>query len=136
MIVEIGCGEGRAGREMVALGHDVVGVERSRTLVAAARDADPPLAVVHGDSARLPFGDETATAVVACMSLIDVDDLDATITEAARVLRPGGRLCVALVHPFLSAYDMAGPPPPRAHPVDAVPAGTAVRRSCRATAWG
>jgi SAM-dependent methyltransferase len=105
LVVEIGCGEGRVGRALLALGHTVVGVEQSATLARAARDARPPLGVVRGDASRLPVADDIAGTVVACMSLHDVDDLHATITEAARVLRNGGRLCIAMVHPFASAQD-------------------------------
>jgi SAM-dependent methyltransferase len=53
----------------------------------------------------LPIGNALAGTVVACMSLHDVDDLRATVDEAARVLRPGGYLCVAMVHPFATAQD-------------------------------
>jgi SAM-dependent methyltransferase len=103
LVIEIGCGEGRAGRALLALGHRVVGVEQSPTLASAARTADPPLDVLRGDANRLPFPDASAGTVVACMSLQDVDDLPGAISEAARVLRRGGRLCVAIVHPFASA---------------------------------
>jgi SAM-dependent methyltransferase len=104
-VVEIGCGEGRVGRQLEALGHTVVGVERSATLASAARRASVPLAVIQADAARLPIGNALASTVVACMSLHDVDDLRATVDEAERVLRPGGYLCVAMVHPFATAQD-------------------------------
>ena len=107
LVIEIGCGEGRVARELSGLGHRVVGVERSVTLANAARGATPPATVVRADASRLPFPDMTADTVVACMSLHDVDDLDGTVREAARVLRPGGQLCVAMVHPFASAQDLA-----------------------------
>jgi SAM-dependent methyltransferase len=107
LVVEIGCGEGRVGREMLALGHTVVGVEQSVTLVRAARTADGPLTVVRADAARLPLRHGAAATVVACMSLHDVDDLEATIAEAARILRTGGHFCVAMVHPFASAQEPA-----------------------------
>jgi SAM-dependent methyltransferase len=105
LVVEIGCGEGRAGRQMIALGYEVVGIERSPTLAGAARRADPPLMVIRSDAARLPLPDGIATTVVACMCLQDVDDLDGTSSEASRVLIPRGHLCVAIVHPFASAQD-------------------------------
>jgi SAM-dependent methyltransferase len=35
----------------------------------------------------------------------DVDDLGGTVREVSRVLRPGGHLCFAIVHPFGSAQD-------------------------------
>jgi SAM-dependent methyltransferase len=36
------------------------------------------------------------------MSLQDIDDMPAAVREAARVLLPGGRLCLAIVHPINS----------------------------------
>lgn len=113
LVVEIGCGEGRVGRALQELGHRVVGVERSATLARAARQhTDTPLAVIQANAARLPLGDATASTVVACMSLHDVDDLRSTVAEIARVLRPGGRLCVAMLHPFATAQDSTTQPEP------------------------
>jgi SAM-dependent methyltransferase len=89
----------------MAAGHTVVAVERSPTLARAARTDNPPVTVVRGDAAALPFPDGSAGVVVACMVLQDVDDLDHTSNEIARVLRPGGSLCLAIVHPFASAQD-------------------------------
>jgi SAM-dependent methyltransferase len=107
LVVEIGSGEGRVGRELLALGHRVVGVEQSPTLVRAAHDAEPPLDLLRADATRLPFADAVAGTVVACMSLHDIDDLHGAIGEAARVVRVGGHLCVAMVHPFSSAQEPA-----------------------------
>jgi SAM-dependent methyltransferase len=45
---------------------------------------------------------------VAFMSLQDVDDLRGAIRESARVLEPGGRLCLAIVHPINSAGIFEG----------------------------
>ncbi len=105
LVLEVGCGEGRVGRELLALGHAVVGVEQSRTLVRAARTGVPPLTVVHADAAAMPVDAGAVDTVVACMSLHDVDDLTGTISEMFRVLRTEGRVCVAMVHPFASAED-------------------------------
>jgi SAM-dependent methyltransferase len=105
LVVEVGCGEGRVGRKLLEQGRQVIGIELSATLSRAARTGDPPLSVVQADAAQLPIADAAATSVVACMSLLDVDELTGTVAEAARILRPGGRLCVAIVHPFASAQD-------------------------------
>jgi SAM-dependent methyltransferase len=107
LAVDIGCGEGRAGRELLRLGHEVLGVERSPTLGRAARRHAMPLTVVLADAARLPLREGCVDLAVSCMSLQDVDDLAAAAKEAARVLRPGGHLCAALIHPFGSAQDRA-----------------------------
>jgi SAM-dependent methyltransferase len=106
LVIEIGCGEGRVARQLTSLGHRVVGVELSSTLARAARSHDDvPVTVVQADASRLPMADAVATMVVACMSLHDVDDLSATVAEAARLLIPGGALCFAIVHPFATAQD-------------------------------
>jgi SAM-dependent methyltransferase len=101
--LDLGCGEGRLARALTARGHHVVGVDGSPTLVGLAATHDEPTLGSVADLAALPIRDEVADVAVACMSLHDVDDLDGAVREAARVLAPGGRLSVAIVHPLNSA---------------------------------
>jgi ubiquinone/menaquinone biosynthesis C-methylase UbiE len=98
--VDIGCGEGRVSRDLTALGHRVTGIDAAPTLLAAAREADPTGTYLHADAADLPFPDDTFDIAVAYNTFMDVADLPGAIREAARVLAPGGRLCVAIVHPI------------------------------------
>jgi SAM-dependent methyltransferase len=76
----------------------------------AARRAEVGRALV-GDASRLPFPDSTAELAVAFMSLQDMDDLATAVAEAARILRPGGRFCLAVAHPIRSAggFDSKDP---------------------------
>jgi SAM-dependent methyltransferase len=104
-VVDVGCGEGRLPRDLKSLGYEVVGVDGSPTLVAAARDADSKGRYEVGDAAALPLPDTSADIVTAFMSLQDVDDIDTALREIARVLVPGGRLRSAIVHPISSAGD-------------------------------
>lgn len=106
--LDLGCGEGRLSRDLTAIGHDVVGVDLSPTMLAAAKEADPDLETRLADAAQLPFEDGSFDLVVAFMSLQDMDDPDAAIGEAARVLETGGRLCLAVVHPLASAGQFDG----------------------------
>jgi SAM-dependent methyltransferase len=106
--LDLGCGEGRLSRDLKAIGHDVVAVDVSPTMVAAAKSADADLDVHLADAAALPFDHSAFDLVVAFMSLQDIDDMEAAVAEAARVLEPGGRLCLAVVHPFSSAGRFAG----------------------------
>jgi SAM-dependent methyltransferase len=103
--VEVGCGQGRVSRCLTGQGHRVVAVERSATLARAARDGEPPVTPALADAVALPLASASAGLVVACMVLQDLDDLRASVGEIARVLRPGGCLCFAIVHPFSSAQD-------------------------------
>jgi SAM-dependent methyltransferase len=106
-VIDLGCGEGRAGRELLRLGYRrVVGADRSPTLARAAVAAGSDVPVVLADAAALPFADESTGLVVACMSLLDIDDFEGAVAEVGRVLRPGGHLCMAVVHPFVSAQDV------------------------------
>jgi SAM-dependent methyltransferase len=107
-VIDVGCGEGRAARELAKLGyHRIIGVERSPTLAAAAAAASPEAPILIGDAAALPVADASAGLVLACMSLLDVDDFTGAVSEIGRVLRPGGTLCLAVVHPFASAQDVS-----------------------------
>ncbi len=109
--LDLGCGEGRLARDLAARGYDLVAVDASPTLAAAAREVAPELEVHVADAAALPLPDASFELVVAFMSLQDVDDLEGAVHEAARVLVTGGRLCLAVVHPLNSAGRWAGEEP-------------------------
>jgi ubiquinone/menaquinone biosynthesis C-methylase UbiE len=98
--LDVGCGEGRAGRALSSDGHRVVGIDSSPTLLELARDAGGYEELVCGDAAALPWDDHAFDLAIAYMSLQDVDALQAAIAEIARVVEPGGRLCLAIVHPL------------------------------------
>jgi SAM-dependent methyltransferase len=101
--LDIGCGEGRLARDLAALGHGVTAVDASPTMLAAAREAAPEMELHLADAAKLPFADSSFGLAIAFMSFQDVDDLHGAIRETARVLAPGARLCLAIVHPLNSA---------------------------------
>jgi SAM-dependent methyltransferase len=103
LTVDIGCGEGRLTRHLKDLGHAVVGIDASPSLVAAARTIDPTMRVLRADAAALPLANECADLAIAFMSLHDIDAMRTAVGEAARILEPGGRFCLAIVHPINSA---------------------------------
>lgn len=98
--VDVGCGEGRVGRMLAELGHRVWGLDSSPTLVDAARAAGGYEEVVCGDAVALPWSSDSCDLAVAFMCLMDMPDAAAAVREIARVLVPGGRLCIALTHPL------------------------------------
>lgn len=104
--VDIGCGEGRVSRDLATHGHTVTGVDAAPTMIAAAQDADPKGTYLQGDAANLPFDDGSFDVAVAYNTLMDVADLPGSIHEAARVIAPGGRLCIAITHPIVNTGTM------------------------------
>ncbi len=78
----------------------------------AERDAAAPLASqltrVCGDAERLPVKDGQADAYVIAFGIRNVTDMDATLREARRVLRPGGRfICLEFSHPITEGLQQA-----------------------------
>jgi SAM-dependent methyltransferase len=102
-VLDLGCGEGRLARELRRRGYDVVGIDASPTLVRLAGEADPTGEYRVADAAALPFADGSFDLVIPFMSLQDMDDATGALREAARVLAPGGRLCLAILHPLRTA---------------------------------
>ncbi|HVY09798.1 MAG TPA: class I SAM-dependent methyltransferase [Mycobacteriales bacterium] len=103
--LDIGCGEGRGARQLTALGYRVVGVDRSPSLVRAARERGST--AVLADAARLPVASGAVALAFASMSLLDIEDLDSAVSEIDRVLSPTGVLVAAIVHPAVSMFDPA-----------------------------
>jgi SAM-dependent methyltransferase len=101
--LEVGCGEGRVTRDLIARGHRVTALDASPTLLRAAADAESAGRYVEGRAEALPFPDASFDLVVAYNSLMDVADMEASVDEAARVLVPGGRLCACVTHPMADA---------------------------------
>jgi SAM-dependent methyltransferase len=98
--LDIGCGEGRIGRWLADSGHRVAGIDSSPTLADRAREAGGYEEVVCGDAAALPWPADEFDLAVAFMSLHDMPHPSRAIKEIARVLEPGGVLCIAIIHPL------------------------------------
>jgi SAM-dependent methyltransferase len=118
LTLDLGCGEGRLGRLLQDRGHRVVAVDSAPTLARLAARHEQTLAVAVADMAALPVREACADLAVAYMSLQDVDDMLGSVGEAARVLMPSGRLCIAVVHPVNSAGSFEGEDPDSRFVVD------------------
>jgi SAM-dependent methyltransferase len=103
LTLEVGCGEGRVTRDLTRRGHRTIAVDGSETLIRLAREADPGGTYLVSDAAALPFADESFSLVVLYNVLMDVDDMEGAVREAARVLRPGGGMGACVTHPIPDA---------------------------------
>jgi ubiquinone/menaquinone biosynthesis C-methylase UbiE len=100
-IVDVGAGTGRQSVELADADQyaRVIAVDGDPQALAIAqrRFADEPIDWRLGLAGELPLETESADAVVMTLLLhhLDGDGKRAALGEAARVLRPGGRLCIA-----------------------------------------
>jgi SAM-dependent methyltransferase len=97
--LEVGCGEGRVGRDLAERGHTVTALDSAGRLVRHAREADAASFYLVAEGGRLPIRSGCFDLVVAYNSLQVVADMRGTVWECARVLRHGGHLCFCVAHP-------------------------------------
>jgi demethylmenaquinone methyltransferase/2-methoxy-6-polyprenyl-1,4-benzoquinol methylase len=91
-VLDLACGTGDFAALCKERGASVVGADFSRGMLLAARARDSALPSVQADALRLPFAEASFTVVVSGFALRNFTNLPAVFAEAARVLRPGGRL--------------------------------------------
>jgi SAM-dependent methyltransferase len=101
--LDIGCGTGLHFEAVRAAGYTVIGLDVSADQLRIAATRNPR--VVRADAARLPLRDASVSAIAMTFIHTDVDDFPAVVAEAARALRPGGRLVYLGPHPaYVGAF--------------------------------
>lgn len=95
-VLSVGCGPATLETALVRLGYDVVGVDVSLQALAGSTTQ---VRAVAASAHQLPFADATFDVVLFVVSLQFVEEYQSAITEAARVLRPQGRIIVLLLNP-------------------------------------
>ncbi len=91
-MLDLGCGKGRFARALAGRGAELIGLDLSRGMLAAADGLDR----VQASARRLPFRSSSFDAVLAVEVLehLEPQALDPVLAEARRVLRPGGRFVI------------------------------------------
>ncbi|WP_247381714.1 class I SAM-dependent methyltransferase [Halorientalis brevis] len=94
-ILDVGCGIGSLEERFPE--REILGLDRSATMLHAARDrvAAP---FIRGDATALPIATASVDAVVCISTLEFIPDIDAVLTEAARVLDSDGTLVTLLLN--------------------------------------
>ncbi|YAL81930.1 class I SAM-dependent methyltransferase [Dermacoccaceae bacterium W4C1] len=128
-ILEIGAGAGQGSRFLARRGATVVASDLSGQMLARGRAIDVararvnttpvntaappslPTPSVHCDGRALPFAENSFDIVFTAYGVMPfVADPATVLAEAARVLRPGGRLAFSTTHPIRWAFpDDPGP---------------------------
>lgn len=93
-LLELGCGPGRLLRNYHQRGFDIFGVDSVEEVVRKIHAFNPGLHVMHADARALPLEDGTFGGVL-CFGVFHslAEGAGKAVSEAYRVLRPGGSLC-------------------------------------------
>jgi SAM-dependent methyltransferase len=101
--LDLGCGEGHNTRLLANRGAEVVALDIAKAFIdAAAEEVHRDIRYVVGDGSILPFPAASFDVVTAFMSLMDVGDPERSLSEMARVPRPGGFAQFSVAHPTTS----------------------------------
>ncbi|MFI6983992.1 class I SAM-dependent methyltransferase [Embleya sp. NPDC050154] len=90
-VVDLGAGTGKLTRALRAAGREVVAVEPSVGMREQFARVLPDVRVLDGTGESIPLPDSSVDVVVCAQAWHWVDP-ERAVPEAARVLRPGGRL--------------------------------------------
>jgi SAM-dependent methyltransferase len=93
-VVDVGCGTGAVVAGMVAEGVAATGVDSSEVMIALARQRHPGCTFEVGGAERLPIESASLAGYRAERVLQHVGDPVVVVSEARRVLAPGGRIAV------------------------------------------
>jgi len=98
-VLDVACGTGAltsVAAERVQPGGVAIGLDASAEMLAVARRKDAPVEWREGRAEALPFPDASFDRVVSQFGLMFFADRALALREMQRVLKPGGRLAVAV----------------------------------------
>src|SRR5690606_7035675 len=98
-VLDVACGTGAltlAAADIVGPAGSVVGVDANPQMLAVARRKPVQIEWLEGMAEALPLRDNDFDAVVSQFGFMFFDDKPQALREMVRVLKPGGRLAVAV----------------------------------------
>lgn len=100
-VLDQACGQGAVTLALHKVGAEVTGVDLSKRMVEMARQRSPrSLRYLVADARKLDALEAGSfDAVVSVLAAQNIDPIAPVFSEAARLLRRGGRLVVVLLHP-------------------------------------
>jgi ubiquinone/menaquinone biosynthesis C-methylase UbiE len=107
-VLDVACGQGVLCRLLHEKGAQVTGVDAAAELIRAARQRGPEAIRYHAADAReLPnlkfLPNESFDAAACVLAIQNIQPIQPVFEGVARVLRPGGRFVLAMMHPAFRA---------------------------------
>ncbi len=93
-LLDIACGTGALAAEAARRGAEAIGLDFAPTMVAEASRRHPGVEFQAGDAEAIPLPDASVDAVTCSFGILHMERPERVLAEAARVLRPGGRLAM------------------------------------------
>jgi ubiquinone/menaquinone biosynthesis C-methylase UbiE len=111
-ILDVGCGPGYVSAAATERGVNAIGLDFSEEMIGIAKEKSPQIEFRQGDAQNLPFANGTFDRVVANFALLHLADPERAMSEAARVLKAGGRFAFTTwakisENPFVKLVDDA-----------------------------
>ena len=97
-VLDVACGPGYATAAAATRGARVRGLDFSPAMLAIARTRLPDLEFAQGDAEALPYADAGFDCVVSNFGVHHFPNLVRALSEAHRVLAPGGRMEIGRAH--------------------------------------
>jgi ArsR family transcriptional regulator len=97
VVADLGCGSGAVLEQLAPHVKRAMGVDNNAAMLKAARKRTSELSNVEvrkGELQQLPIEDGSVDAALLLLVLTYVMDVQAPVREAARILKPGGRVVV------------------------------------------
>jgi len=94
IVVDLACGTGDLSELAAQTGARVIGVDFAGNMLVGARQRRIKALFVQADAGSVPLPDTAVTVVLSGFALRNFVSIPAVLTEAARVLKSGGRLAL------------------------------------------
>ena len=109
-ILDLGCGEGGYSRALAQKGAFVTSADCSEALIeyAESKAKEEGLTIDHcvvNANALNGLDDDYFDIVLCAMMLMDVEDLNGTLKEICRVLKPNGKVFISILHPCFKGKE-------------------------------
>ena len=124
LLLDAGCGAGLFSSMAINAGAQVIGIDAAPGLLEIARQRSPENNFMEEDLEVLPFAKDSFNVITGFNSFQYAGDFEKALQEAKRVLKPKGRLVIAIwdkpefseATEVLKAIGSLLPPPPPGTP--------------------
>ncbi len=113
-LLDLGCGAGGLSEYVYdKLGASVTGIDYSKSAIRTARNRtknkQENLHFFQGDLNALDLPSQTFNMAISIDSIYGVSDMDKSISSIIETIKPGGQLCILIVHRSKEGKDISFP---------------------------